>query len=109
MPEISLILALMASQPAQDDQGEEGRLTHEGRGRPGPPPPLGGVLNTLRWPCTRAILVFVDDTQSHAKDIAAQADAEEGIRQGLEDAEHGRLRAAKEFFEDFEAKQGIAG
>jgi prevent-host-death family protein len=40
-------------------------------------------------------------------DLAAQADAGEGIRQGLEDAREGRLRPAKEFFEEFEARHGI--
>lgn len=36
-------------------------------------------------------------------DEAAQADAEEGIRQGLEDADNGRLRPIREFFAEFEA------
>ena len=40
-------------------------------------------------------------------DIAARADAEEGIRQGLEDAKQGKVRPAREFFEDFEAEHGI--
>jgi prevent-host-death family protein len=40
-------------------------------------------------------------------DIAAHADAEEGIRQGLEDAKKGRTRPAREFFAEFEAKHGI--
>jgi hypothetical protein len=40
-------------------------------------------------------------------DIAAHADAEEGIRQGLEDAKRGKVRPAREFFEDFEAEHGI--
>jgi len=37
------------------------------------------------------------------RDDAAQADAREGIRQGLEDARAGRLRPAREFFAEFEA------
>lgn len=37
-------------------------------------------------------------------DIAAQADAREGIRQGLEDAHKGRSRPAGEFFREFEAE-----
>jgi prevent-host-death family protein len=41
-------------------------------------------------------------------DIAASADAEEGIRQGLEDAKEGKTRPAKEFFAEFEAKHGIS-
>ena len=40
-------------------------------------------------------------------DIAAGADPEEGIRQGLEDAKQGKLRPAREFFADFEATHGI--
>jgi hypothetical protein len=37
-------------------------------------------------------------------DLAARADAEAGIRQGLV---HGRSRPAKEFFNEFEAKHGL--
>jgi len=37
-------------------------------------------------------------------DVAASAGAAEGIRQGLEDARKGRIRPAKEFFEEFEAR-----
>jgi hypothetical protein len=40
-------------------------------------------------------------------DIVARADAEEGIRQGLDDVAHGRTRPVSEFFEEFEAKNGI--
>jgi prevent-host-death family protein len=40
-------------------------------------------------------------------DVAALADAEEGIRQGLEDAKQGKIRPAREFFADFEAEHGI--
>ena len=45
----------------------------------------------------------------HLLDIAAGADADEGIRQGLHDAKQGRARAAREFFADFEAEHGISG
>jgi prevent-host-death family protein len=41
-------------------------------------------------------------------DIAASADAREGIRQGVEDASKGRIRPAKEFFEEFEARHGLS-
>jgi prevent-host-death family protein len=41
-------------------------------------------------------------------DIAAQASAEEGIRQGLEDANAGRVRPAGEFFDEFEAAHGLS-
>ena len=37
-------------------------------------------------------------------DIAARSDAEEGIRQGLDEAKMGRVRLAKEFFTEFEAE-----
>jgi prevent-host-death family protein len=40
-------------------------------------------------------------------DLAAQADAGEGIRQGVEDAKRGRLREARDFFGDFEATHGV--
>jgi prevent-host-death family protein len=40
-------------------------------------------------------------------DLAAMADEEEGIRQGLEDVKAGRTRPAREFFAEFEAKHGI--
>jgi hypothetical protein len=39
-------------------------------------------------------------------DNAALADAEEGIRQGFEDAMKGRIRPARQFFEEFEALRG---
>jgi len=42
-------------------------------------------------------------------DIAARADAEEGIRQGLEDVRKGRVRPAREFFNEFETKHEIRG
>jgi len=41
-------------------------------------------------------------------DIAATADAGEGIRQGLEDMKKGRMRSAKDFFKEFEAVHGLS-
>jgi prevent-host-death family protein len=41
-------------------------------------------------------------------DVAASADAGEGIRQGLEDVRKGRVRPAKNFFEEFEASHGLS-
>jgi hypothetical protein len=41
-------------------------------------------------------------------DIAARADAGEGIRQGLENAKEGKVRPARESFEKFEAAHGIS-
>src|SRR5438132_12869389 len=40
-------------------------------------------------------------------DIAARADANEGIRQGLEDAKQGKIRPARQFFDEFESTNGI--
>jgi prevent-host-death family protein len=41
-------------------------------------------------------------------DLAASADAAEGIRQGLEDARQGKSRPAREFFAEFEATHGLS-
>ena len=51
----------------------------------------------------------VQDAEAYQRllDIAAQADAGEGIRQGVENARRGKLREAREFFADFEATHGI--
>ena len=51
----------------------------------------------------------VQDAEAYQRllDIAAYADVEEGIRQGLEDAKKGKVRLAREFFDDFEAEHGI--
>ena len=52
---------------------------------------------------------IVQDAEAYQRllDIAASADEEEGIRQGLEDVKRGRTRPAREFFAEFEAKHGI--
>ena len=52
---------------------------------------------------------IVQDAEADQRllDIAARADAKEGIRQGLEDAKQGRVRPAREFFKDFETRHGI--
>ena len=51
----------------------------------------------------------VQDASAYQRllDIAARANAEEGIRQGLEDAKKRRVRPARDFFEEFEAERGI--
>ena len=54
-----------------------------------------------------AAVVQDAEAYQHLLDIAAHADAEEGIRQGLEDAKKGRVRPAREFFDEFEAEHGI--
>ena len=42
-------------------------------------------------------------------DIAARADAREGIRQGLEESRQGKGRDAEAFFAEFEADHGLSG
>jgi PHD/YefM family antitoxin component YafN of YafNO toxin-antitoxin module len=51
----------------------------------------------------------VQDPEAYQRlfDIAAAADEEEAIRQGLEDVAHGRIRPAREVFEEFRRKHGI--
>ena len=51
---------------------------------------------------------IVQDAEAYQRllDIAAQADAGEGIRQGLEDIRDGRVRPASEFFGN--SKPGMA-
>lgn len=51
----------------------------------------------------------VQDAEAYQRllDTAARADAEEGIRQGLDDARRGRMRQAREFFAEFESTNGL--
>ena len=51
----------------------------------------------------------VQDAEAYQRllDIAAQASAAEGIRQGVEDARMGRTRAAREVFDEIRAGYGI--
>ncbi len=57
----------------------------------------------------KAAAVIQDaDAYQRLLDLAAQADAQEGIRQGLEDVRKGRTRPAEEFFREFEAAHGIS-
>jgi prevent-host-death family protein len=53
---------------------------------------------------------IVQDAAAYQRllDIAASVDDEKGIRQGLKDAKAGRIRPAREFFAEFEAKHGIS-
>jgi len=55
-----------------------------------------------------AAVVQDAEAYQHLLDIAAYADAEEGIRQGLENAIEGKLRPARQFFNEFEAAHGIS-
>ena len=52
---------------------------------------------------------IVQDAEAYQRllDIAARADAYEGIRQGLGQAKQGKGRDVKEFFVEFEAAHGI--
>ncbi|MGH9511743.1 MAG: type II toxin-antitoxin system Phd/YefM family antitoxin [Terriglobales bacterium] len=52
----------------------------------------------------------IQDAEAYQRllDIVAQADAREGIRQGLEDVRKGRIRRAEEFFKEFEAAHGLS-
>ncbi len=51
----------------------------------------------------------VQDAEAYQRllDIAASANAEEGIRQGLDDVTHGRTRPAKAVFDEIRRKHGI--
>jgi prevent-host-death family protein len=53
---------------------------------------------------------IVQDAEAYQRllDIAARADSEEGIRQGLEEVAHGRTRPAKEVFDDIRRKYDIS-
>ena len=52
---------------------------------------------------------IVQDAEAYQRllDIAARADAYEGIRQGLGQAKQGKGRDVKEFFAEFEAAHGV--
>ncbi len=52
---------------------------------------------------------IVQDAEAYQRllDIAARADEEEGIRQGLDDVAHGRTRPAREVFDRIRLKHGI--
>ena len=51
----------------------------------------------------------IQDAEAYQRllDIAAGADAREGIRQGLEQARKGKTRPVEKFFKEFEAKHGL--
>jgi prevent-host-death family protein len=51
----------------------------------------------------------VQDAEAYQRllDIAASAEIEEGIRQGLEDVKHGRTSPASEVFDKIRRKHGI--
>jgi prevent-host-death family protein len=64
------------------------------------------VVLTVRG---KAAAVVQDaDAYQRLLDVAARAEAREGIRQGLEDARKGKTQPAREFFANFEAEHGIS-
>jgi prevent-host-death family protein len=52
---------------------------------------------------------IVQDAEAYQRllDIAARADAHEGIRQGLDDVAHGRTRPVREAFDEIRRKHDI--
>ena len=54
-----------------------------------------------------SVQALLPEVSQRLLDIAARADAEEGIRQGLEDERNGRLRPIREFFAEFERTHQI--
>jgi len=52
---------------------------------------------------------IVQDAEAYQRllDVAASANAEEGIRQGLDDVAHGRTRPAKDVFDEIRRKHDI--
>jgi prevent-host-death family protein len=54
---------------------------------------------------------IVQDAAAYQRllDIAAKADAREGIRQGLEESRSGKGRPVREFLAEFRAKHAIPG
>ena len=52
---------------------------------------------------------IVQDAEAYQRllDLAARADAEEGIRQGLDDVAQGRTRPAREVFDEIRRKHDI--
>jgi len=52
---------------------------------------------------------IVQDAEAYQRllDIAAQADAAEGIRQGLDDVAHGRTRPAGDVFDEIRRKHDL--
>jgi len=54
-----------------------------------------------------AAVVQDAEAYQHLLDIAARAEAIEGIRQGLQDVKKGKIRPAKRFFAEFEAEHDL--
>jgi prevent-host-death family protein len=54
-----------------------------------------------------AAIVQDAEAYQHLLDVAAGADAEEGVRQGLDDVDHGRTRPARQVFDEIRCKHDI--
>ena len=54
-----------------------------------------------------AAVVQDAEAYQHLLDLAAEASTAEGIRQGLEDVAHGKIRPAIEVFDEIRAEHGI--
>jgi PHD/YefM family antitoxin component YafN of YafNO toxin-antitoxin module len=52
----------------------------------------------------------VQDAEAYQRllDVAARADAAEGVRQGLGDSREKRVRPIKQFFDEFESARGLS-
>ena len=66
---------------------------------------LGGSVTAIEAQFAEAGVHVVDSAE--LLDAWARENAEEGIRQGLDDAERGRTQPAREFFDEFEARHGF--
>ncbi|MGH9520245.1 MAG: type II toxin-antitoxin system Phd/YefM family antitoxin [Terriglobales bacterium] len=63
------------------------------------------VVLTVRG---KAAAVVQDaEAYQHLLDLAAQADVDEGLRQGLADAQAGRLKPARKILADFAARHSL--
>ena len=53
----------------------------------------------------------VQDAEAYQRrlDLAALTDAKEGIRQGTSDVKKGKVRPAREFFEEVESEHDLSG
>lgn len=68
---------------------------------------LGRKLQDLKLPQRRRAPKSTKVPVFPPADAAAQSDANEGIRQGLEDAQVGRGQPARKVFAEFEAEHGL--
>lgn len=64
-------------------------------------------MKQVKKPSKRPVVLAVNGRAASVVQYA-EADAREGIRQGLEDVRKGRTRPAEEFFKEFEAKHDLS-